>query len=318
MTPPIRKTQFIPEWIDMGPKIPVPRIDWIEDKRLDVCYGDHPLQKYDLYYPENRGEAPLPVVVIVHGGGFVSMNKRDWHMYPGFFALKEGFAMISVNYRLAPKSKYPAAENDLIEAILHIKSHAAEWGLDAERLCLYGTSAGGNLVSIAGLKGHNENAPYAVRAIAALCPLLSFDWIKDAIRENRASFSTRLLFSFVCRKYLGGRASRVADKMSLASAENYIGETIPAFYLQNGTRDPAIDCRDVARFHGLLSEASNASADNLVLDIVEGARHAGGGPDYLEPRNILPILEFFRRQFRTSRNGPGAETPQKGSTLWQG
>jgi acetyl esterase/lipase len=297
MAPPIRKTKFVPEWIDMGPRIPVPKIDWIKDKRLDIGYGDHPLQKYDFYYPENRTEEQLPVVVIVHGGGFTHMDKRDWHVYPGFFALREGFAVASVNYRLAPKNKYPDGENDLISAILHIKSHATEWGLDADRLCLYGTSSGGNFVSMAGLKGHNENAPYAVRAIAALCPFLSFELAKDSLREKRASFSARLLFSYACRKYLGGRASRVEDKMRPASAENYIGKTIPPFYLQIGTRDPVIDYRDVVRFHGLLSEADNAAPGNLVLDILEGAVHAGGGTDYFEPQNIMPVLEFFRRQF---------------------
>ncbi|MDR1272070.1 MAG: alpha/beta hydrolase [Clostridiales Family XIII bacterium] len=295
--PPIRKTKFVPEWIDMGPKIPVPRIDWIKDKQLDISYGSHRLQKYDLYYPETRPEGLLPAVVIVHGGGFTHMDKRDWHMYPGFFALQEGFALISANYRLAPESKYPAAENDLIDAILHIKSHAAEWGLDADRLCLYGTSAGGNLVSVTGLKGHNENAPYAVRAVAALCPLLSFDMVRDAVRENRTSFLIRILLTYMCKKYFGSFPSRAADKMTAASAESYIGETIPPFYLQSGTLDPAIDYRDVVSFHGLLFETGNATQDNLVLDILEGAPHAGAGPEYLEPQNILPILEFFKRQF---------------------
>jgi acetyl esterase/lipase len=297
MAPPIRTTKFMPEWIDMGPKIPVPKIDWIKEKQLDIAYGDDPLQRYDLYYPEKKPEGHLPVVVIVHGGGFMYMDKRDWHMYPGFFALKEGFALISINYRLAPKNKYPDGENDLVGAILHIKEHAAEWGLDAERLCLYGTSAGGNLVSIVGLRGHNENAPYAVRAIAALCPLLSFDWIQEAVKEKRSTLYRRIVLPYMCRNYLGGGVKHVADKMKLASAENYIGKTIPPFYLQNGTKDPAIDHRDVIKFYDLLAKAENATPDNLALDIMEGAPHAGAGPEYLEQQNILPILEFFRRQF---------------------
>lgn len=51
MMPPIRKTKFVEEWIDMGPKIPVPRVDWIREKKLDVAYGGDPLQKMDIYYP---------------------------------------------------------------------------------------------------------------------------------------------------------------------------------------------------------------------------------------------------------------------------
>lgn len=296
MAPPIRKTKFVPEWIDMGPRIPVPKIDWIKEKQLDIAYGDDLLQRYDLYYPEKRGNGPLAAVVIVHGGGFSHMDKRDWHLYPGFFALEKGFALISINYRLAPKNRYPAGENDVVSAILHIKAHAAEWGLDADRLFLYGTSAGGNLVSIVGLRGHNENAPYAVRAVAALCPFLSFNWVQDAMREKRVTPYVRLVLPYMCRTYFGAKMSRAADKMKLASAEHYVGKTIPPFYLQSGTSDPAIDYRDVARFYDLLSKAENAAPDNLVLDLLEGAPHAGAGPEYLEPQNILPILEFFERQ----------------------
>jgi acetyl esterase/lipase len=297
MAPPIRKTKFVPEWIDMTPKIPVPKIDWIKKKQLDITYGSDPQQHYDLYYPEKEAHGPLPVVVIVHGGGFIHMDKRDWHMYPGFFALQEGFALISINYRLAPKHKYPDGQNDVISAILHIKAHAAEWNLDSEKICLYGTSAGGNLVSIVGLQGHNDNAPYAVRAIAALCPFLSFTWVFEAIREKRSTPYIRLMFPYMCHCYLGGRASRVVDQMKAVSAENYIGMTIPPIYLQSGTLDPAIDYHDVIRFHKRLEQAENATQNNLVLDLMEGSAHAGAGPNYLEPQNILPILAFFKRQF---------------------
>lgn len=295
MAPPIRKTNFIPEWIDMKPKIPVPKIDWIQKKKLGIAYGNEPLQQYDLYYPQKETGKPLPVVIIVHGGGFSHMDKRDWHMYPGFFALQEGFAMISVNYRLAPKVRYNDELNDLFAAILHIKAHAAEWNLDADRLYLYGTSAGGNLVSVAGLKGHNENAPYAVRAVAALCPLISFTWLGETIRQPGTSLYLRIMLPYMCRTVFGGKSSNTAEQMKLASAENYIGKTIPPFYLQTGTNDPAIDYRHVSRFYELLSKAENATSDNLVLELLDGAPHAGAGPDFLEPKSIMPILAFFKR-----------------------
>ncbi len=294
MAPPIRTTKFVPEWIDMGPKIPVPKIDWIHEKQLDIAYGGDPLQRYDLYYPNQETAGPLPVVVIVHGGGFSHMDKRDWHMYPGFYALQEGFAMISVNYQLAPRAKHQDQLEDLMAAIRHIKAHAPEWNLNPDRLYLYGTSAGGNLVSIVGLKGHNEGTPYAVRAVAALCPLISFTWIGE--ERRRASLFVRLMFPYICRSVFGAGPSKSAAAMKRASAENYIKNTIPAFYLQTGTKDPAIDYRHVSRFYDLLSQAENADADRLVLDLLDGAPHAGAGPDYLEPPSIMRILDFFKNQ----------------------
>lgn len=297
MAPPIRQTHFVPEWIDMKPRIPVPRIDWIQDKKLDIAYGDDPKQKYDLYYPAQK-RGPLPVFIVVHGGGFTHMDKRDWHLYPGFFALREGFALVSVNYRLAPKNPYPDGINDTRDAILHLKAHADEYGLDPDRMFLFGTSAGGNFVSILGLKAHNEGAPCAVRAVAALCPLVSMEWYM----QKTLDMPKLSLWRFVVRRsgkgYLGGFPpdKQVEERMRLSSAENYVGETIPPFYLQQGTEDPAIPTEDVVRFYELLKKAKNATPDNLVLDLLEGAVHAGGGPDFLEERNILPVIEFFKRQ----------------------
>lgn len=84
----LRDTDFVPEWISLSNEKVVPQIDWIKNKKLDIRYGDHELQKLDVYLPE--GEGPFPVVVLVHGGGFAFCDKRDWHLYPGFFALQEG------------------------------------------------------------------------------------------------------------------------------------------------------------------------------------------------------------------------------------
>lgn len=203
--------------------------------------------------------------------------------------------MISVNYRLAPKARYADELEDLIAAILHIKAHAAEWNLNADRLYLYGTSAGGNLVTVAGLKGHNEKAPYAVRAIAALCPLLSFTWMWEGRRQWNLSFFQRIMVLYMFRQVLGSSPAKSLPEMKLASAENYIQNNIPPFYLQTGTADPAIDYRHVSRFYDLMSKAGNATPDNLVLDLLEDAPHAGAGPHYLEPQSIVPILEFFKR-----------------------
>ncbi len=293
MAAPIRKTKFVPEWIDMTPNIPVPKIDWITNKQLDIAYGEDPLQKYDLYYLENPTDEPLPVVIIVHGGGFKYMDKRDWHMYPGFFAMQEGFAMVSMNYRLAPKVRHHQQLDDVIAAILHIKDHAKEYNIDPERLFLYGTSAGGSLVSMVGLKGHNENAPYAVKGIAALCPVISFTWFHET---RKKTLYQRIMFPIMTKDALGKKPAKALEEMKIASAENYIGDTIPPFYLQSGTKDPAINFCDVQHFYDLLSKAKNATPDNLVIHCLEGSAHAGGGPDYLEPQNILPILDFFKKQ----------------------
>lgn len=297
MAPPIRKTQFVPEWIDMIPRIPVPKIDWIKEKLLDVPYGDAPLQKIDIYYPKMQ-KPTYPVLILVHGGGFTHCDKRDWHLYPGFHSLEEGFALVSVNYRLAPAAPYPAAVEDLKTAVWHLRKNAASLRLDADNFFLYGTSAGGNLVSCVGLDGaasRDTARDFHVNAVAALCPLINFaDWVKQVVWFALLVPGVREML----RGYLGGTPKSVPLRAREASADSLIAENPPAFYIQHGDKDFGVKAEQSVNFYNKLKESGFFRDEDLVLDILTGAPHAGAGPEYLEPRNVKPILDFFKRHIR--------------------
>lgn len=308
MREPIRDTKFVPEWIDMGPKIPVPRIDWIREKKLDVPYGEHTLQKMDIYYPNQVKKERYPVVILVHGGGFTHCDKRDWHVYPGFWALEQGFALVSVNYRLAPEVCYPALTDDLQAAIVYLRKHAQELRLDAENFFLYGTSAGGNMVSYVGLDGNasigSEN-DYHVNAVAALCPAINFGkWLERTPWYLKLLPEARRMIN----GYLGGNPKKNPELAERASADSRITGDSPAFYIQQGDNDPLIHVSQATDFYEMLKEKSGLAPEDLVLDILEGAAHAGGGPDFLEPENILPILAFFERHMEVTEQNEKAKS----------
>lgn len=296
MTPPIRRTKFIEEWIDMGPKIPVPRVDWIREKKLDVAYGEDPLQKMDIYYPNGVAKASYPVVILVHGGGFSMCDKRDWHVYPGFHALERGFVLASVNYRLAPAVSYPAESEDLKRAVAYLRKNAGGLRLQEENFFLYGTSAGGNLVTIVGMEGadsRGKETDFHVNAVAALCPLLSFtDWM------SKAPWYIKMMPSMqkALRGYLGGNPWKNSQLAARAGADNYISPHPPAFYLQHGDKDPAVPVQQSLEFYEKLKASGYFSEEDLVLDILKDTPHAGAGPEFLEETNVLPILEFFGRR----------------------
>lgn len=307
MKEPIRKTNFVPEWIDMGPKIPVPRIEWIRDKRQDVSYGTHRLQKMDIYYPNGEKKESYPVMILVHGGGFTHCDKRDWHVYPGFFALERGFALVSVNYRLAPEVSYPALTDDLKEAIIFLRTRAKELLLDEQNFFLYGTSAGGNLVSFVGLEGNafrGSERDFHVNAVASLCPVINFStWLEDAPWYWRMIPGARDTIN----GYLGGNPKKDPELAEKASADTRIAKDCPAFYLQQGDQDPLIPMRQVEDFYRKLKERGGLGEEDLVLDILKGAAHAGGGPDFLEPENIVPILNFFERHMILKKKEEGGK-----------
>lgn len=303
MAPPIRKTRFVEEWIDMGPKIPVPKVDWIWEKELDVAYGGAPLQKMDIYYPNEMQKASYPVLILVHGGGFSLCDKRDWHLYPGFHALQRGFVLVSVNYRLAPEVSYPAESEDLKQAVAYLHKNAARLRLQEDNFFLYGTSAGGNLVTIVGMEGYDSRGKeedFHVKGVAALCPLLSFpDWIRTAPWYVRMLPSTRKAL----RGYLGGDPKKNPHLAVQASADKWIAPHPPVFYLQHGDKDPVVPVHQSIEFYERLKSSGYFGEEDLVLDILKNTPHAGAGPEYLEETNVLPILKFFERHMEGKETG---------------
>lgn len=283
-------TNFVPEWVSITPEGVVPQIDWIQTKYLDVSYGEDDLQKVDIYLPE--GEGPFPVVMLVHGGGFAFCDKRDWHLYPGFFALKEGFALVSVNYRLVPQAKLGDPIQDAIDAVAFIRANAAAYNLDQENIFLYGTSAGGNLVSQVGLR--NAGTKEAVTGVASLCGLLDFQNqstyydIFEPVASEYVKTSRELLAT-----YLGFDPNEEPEAAALAGINPHITQDAPPFYIQHGTMDPAVPFEQALNFAEALKEMVNP--EQVTLDLLKETGHAGGGPEYLEEKNIKPILNFFKQ-----------------------
>ncbi|QAY78112.1 alpha/beta hydrolase [Sphingosinicella sp. BN140058] len=110
----------------------------------DLPYGAHSLQRLDLY--PARGEGLRPILVWVHGGGFLRGEKsapdHPFNAHVGQLAARAGFLGAVIDYRLAPASGWPSGGEDVAGAVEWLKVHAAEHGGDPQRIVLAGTSAG--------------------------------------------------------------------------------------------------------------------------------------------------------------------------------
>ena len=110
-------------------------------------------QTLDLYIPGNSATRPLPTAMFVHGGG---LSQGDKSNLPQVFLdalASNGYAVASVNYRLAPSSHFPAQIEDVKCAIRYLRAKADTYGLDKKEIFAFGTSAGGQLVALAALTG---------------------------------------------------------------------------------------------------------------------------------------------------------------------
>jgi acetyl esterase/lipase len=113
--------------------------------RRDIGYGAHPRQSFDLYAPIAPGMA-RPAVIFVHGGAFVDGNRnRTDEIYAniGYYFARHGSVAINMGYRLAPDAVFPEASRDVGAVVAWARAHAAETGIDPNRIFLMGHSAGG-------------------------------------------------------------------------------------------------------------------------------------------------------------------------------
>jgi triacylglycerol lipase len=114
----------------------------------DISYGPDPLHKLDVYHAPQDGPA-RPVLLFVHGGAFVRGDKHG-AFYPDnipLWAAKQGMVGVTINYRLAPASPWPAGAEDLAAAIAWTRANIARFGGDPDRIVLFGHSAGANHVA---------------------------------------------------------------------------------------------------------------------------------------------------------------------------
>lgn len=105
----------------------------------DVAYGPDPRHRLDVFAPTESDERPRPVLVFVHGGGFVRGN-REANI--AAYAARHGMVGVAMTYRLAPAHPWPAGAEDVRAAIAWVRANAAGYGGDPTRIVLMGHSAG--------------------------------------------------------------------------------------------------------------------------------------------------------------------------------
>jgi acetyl esterase len=126
---------------------------------------------YRLYARES--DAPAPGFIFFHGGGMVAGSIETHDRVASALAEATGCRLISVDYRLAPEHKFPAAIEDAIAATEFVAHNAASFGIDAEKLVIGGDSAGATLAAV--VCQHALRHGPAIVAQCLICPVLDFE-----------------------------------------------------------------------------------------------------------------------------------------------
>ena len=149
-----------------GDPEPVSRVE-------DIRIPGNPEIPARLYMPE--GVRPLPIIVYFHGGGWIGGDYSNIDAPVRVLANRSGSAILSVNYRLAPECKYPAALDDAYTAVTWASREGRTFGWDASKLAVAGDSVGGNLAAAVALRSRDQNGP-AIAFQLLVYPILDHDY----------------------------------------------------------------------------------------------------------------------------------------------
>ena len=127
----------------------------VENRAVPGPDGPVPVR---IYWPQEPPATPLPALVYFHGGGWVICDLDTHDPTCRAITNRVGCVVVSVDYRLAPEHKFPAAAEDAYAATLWVAANATDLGVDATRIAVGGDSAGGNLTAAVALMARDRRA----------------------------------------------------------------------------------------------------------------------------------------------------------------
>lgn len=235
-TPPIhlQEPQAVREANRLPPVIPGADMAGVEDRAVPGPAGDVPVRVYRAV--EGDG---LPLLVWYHGGGWVIGDLDTADVTCRELAARAGCVLVSVDYRLAPEHRFPAAHDDCYAATVWAAAHAAELGADAGKLAVGGDSAGGNLAAVVSLRARDEDGP-PVRFQLLVYPVTDRNFETASYRDNADGYLlTRDGMIWFWDHYLGPDGDGAHPHASPLRAASLAG--LPPAHVVTAEYDPLRD-----------------------------------------------------------------------------
>ncbi|MCB1276024.1 alpha/beta hydrolase [Prosthecobacter sp.] len=252
--------------------------------KLDQPYAgnNNPKQMVDVYLPKKRNsDKPLPVIALIHGGGWVNGDRIGYAAQAIQFARTGDYAAVTVGYRLTKEAHWPSQIYDCKAAIRWIRAHAKEYNLDADRIAVWGSSAGGHLSSLLGTSGDvkalegdlgpNTSFSSRVQCVVNLCGPEDFTQALMFDKEGQPIWKDDAVSGL-----LGGNAQEKHAEAVAASPVTYVSKDDPPFITFQGTKDQRVSFRHAETIHAALKKTGITS---LLVPITDGGHGSVNHPE---------------------------------------
>ncbi len=254
-----------------------------------ATFGDRKLAM-EVFVPE--GEGPFPGVLLVHGGGWIGGNRQAFEPFAIALA-KRGYVVGNIEYRLATEAKFPGAVLDCKAAVRWLRAHADQYGYDAGRVGVCGTSAGGHLALLLGtgggveaLEGEVGDHPEESSRVQAI---VDYYGASDFILRSRTQPAKTEKPGGSAYGLLGGSAREQPEKAKLASAAWQVTEDDPPLLILHGEKDRTVLIDQAVRMRDAYRDAG------LPVEYHPLPEAGHGGPEFFTGENRTLVESFFRR-----------------------
>lgn len=266
---------------------------WSGTRTVTYCDPDGERLAMTLFAPSQPSATPVPVVLQVHGGGWVRGERMtDLSASPAATMLTaHGIAVASIDYRLAPEHRWPDQIVDAKCAVRFLRSSADALGIEPDRIGAWGSSAGGQLVALLGTTG-SESAwnggehPDVSSAVQAVVDQFGPSDLEARFPRWTAGVIDRVF----------GVAPSADVSLAAASPLDHVSPGDPPFLIQQGTVDRIVpEKQSVALANGL-----RQAGDAVELTLVDRGGHGLGSPDESpDPAQLAgQVTAFFVRTLR--------------------
>jgi len=203
----------------------------------------------DLRLPP-ASEQPVACVIMIHGGGWDSGDRKELEFFNNWL-VQEGYAVASLDYRLAPEHIWPAQRDDVLGAIQWLKDRAWELGIDPTQFVLMGRSAGGQIASATAYTAQDKS----IRGVISLYAPHDMPFVWSIARPDDALNSDKLM-----RQYLGGPPDTPEREARYLAASAHLNiepaRPMPTL-LMHGLLDTLVWYRHSERFAASLAEVGH-------------------------------------------------------------
>jgi acetyl esterase/lipase len=247
----------------------------LADRDIEYARAGDVSLRLDVYRPKSESTRPRPCVVWIHGGGWRGGSKASGAQRLAPLVATGEYVGVSVDYRLIGVAIWPAQIHDCKAAIRYLRAQSGKFGIDPDKIGVWGASAGGHLVSLLGtagdvkaLEGEIGTTGVSSRVACVVDFCGPSDFLLPGIGAPNAS-------DRLSNALFGGALQDRQDTAIGASPVTYVTNDDPPFLIMHGTQDKTVHIRQAERLY----EAQKQAGVNTIFVTVEGGGHGFGGPE---------------------------------------